>query len=171
MRYTEQVLEIHWRVRGRMLHKHFCCTKIIKLWVAYWFLYQSFHVASGWNSVGKKSLSSLWVCYCDQEKQWALEPQLFLSTEQKSVIYVCVRHLHGFTRYVVGGVAQGWGCGPVTLRMEVRCSNQSICWSVFRQDTKPEVVVALNERSMSIYKYLLTLILLSLHYKYSLEYY
>lgn len=31
----EQVLEIHLRVRGQMLHKHSCSTKIIKHWVAY----------------------------------------------------------------------------------------------------------------------------------------
>ena len=31
----KQVLEIHLRVRGQMLHKHSCCTKIIKHWVAY----------------------------------------------------------------------------------------------------------------------------------------
>lgn len=31
----KQVLEIHLRVRGQMLHKHSCCTKIIKHMVAY----------------------------------------------------------------------------------------------------------------------------------------
>ena len=54
---SKQVLEIHLRVGGQVLHKHSCCTKIIKHRVAYRFqgLYQRFHVAVGRNTVG-------WTC-------------------------------------------------------------------------------------------------------------
>lgn len=60
---TTQVLDIHLRARGQMLHKHSCCTKIIKHWVAYWFpsLYQCFRVASGRKTVGWTCPSSLCV--------------------------------------------------------------------------------------------------------------
>lgn len=49
-------------VRGQMLPKRCCCTKIIKHWVVYWFhsLYQCFHVATGRKTAIDLSVIFMW---------------------------------------------------------------------------------------------------------------
>lgn len=90
----KQVLEIHLRVRGQMLHKHSCCTKIIKHWVAYWFhsLYQCYHVASGRNTVGYTCPSSLCVHLQHPRETMSVTASSFSFRQLsiKSVIFVCV---------------------------------------------------------------------------------
>lgn len=101
----KRVLEIYLRVRGQVLHKHSCCTKIIKHWVAYWFhsLYQCFHAAGG-RTLLDRHVCHLYVnIYRAQEKRRGSEPRLSIHVTwvKMSLIFVCFPHLQRWFRRVL----------------------------------------------------------------------
>ena len=101
----KRVLEIYLRVRGQVLHKHSCCTKIIKHWVAYWFhsLYQCFHAAGG-RTLLDRHVCHLYVnIYRAQEKRRGSEPRLSIHVTwvKMSFVFVCFPHLQRWFRRVL----------------------------------------------------------------------